>query len=618
MKYDFSLPSAPLAPRNLLNPRKKKNFCLQIVCAGKVTEIMTILKENLSDFKEKFEQAQKLIEECKSDTLEPYKNHYKSRDILIDLETKLEKVIGETEDSRDKLMFRAILGCIQKDVGKINSFVEETNQAEVYLNNSLELLEADKLEPEAVIVVVDTLNQLGILWSKLQDNDKSKEYLLKAEQTAKDFKDTGKQPLTIFDVFGSSDEVEKGKGEESLEKTCTLTFFYLAQVFGAAGDLESSGKYCHLTLKRQLELNDYEPVEWALNAATLSQFYFGKNMLKQSRHLLAAANDMLGNYSDELEKKELTEDQRAAAVENLKHRTADVDLCYAKYCIYILTTSIERLMQEKEESSKETDAIQFQVNEQCESFNLDLSLYEREITDEFVLTFDDAKEVFIAAQSYLNKAKEYYTLENEASQHARIIQDHAHLYKYLAFFEDDAGTQAKLHKRRADQLEGVLTQLNQTYYMNICRELLFELGLTYSDMLDIKCDQMKFNEVQPTALSKINSLCHKAIKKFQEFEDTYRDKKTGVVPYTLDVDELQVVACANFNLGRLYYKIITPDKRMQLDNTSNSFKHYQIFIDFCERHKEIGERMKGELGVTKNMCELLPLKIKKLMDEVDQ
>lgn len=579
---------------------------------------MTILKEQLSDIKEKFELAQKLVEECKSDTLEPYKNHYKSREILTDLEVKLEKIISETSDSKDLLVFQSILGYVLKDIGRINSFVEETDASLAYLNKSLNLLESNQLEPEVIICYVDTLNQLGILWSKLQDNEKSKEFLVKSEKTADNFKATDKKPLTIFDIFGTSDEIEKGKGEESLEKTCTLTFFYLAQVYGTAGELETSGKYCHLTLKRQLDLNDYEPVDWALNAATLSQYYFGKNMLKQSRHLLAAANYMLGNYADELEKKELTEDQRAAALENLKHRTADVDLCYAKYCIYILTTSIERLMQEKEESKKETDPVQFKLNDECEKFFIDLSLYEREITDDFVLTFEDAKEVFLAAQSYLNKAKEYYSLENEASQHARIVQDYAHLFKHLAFFEEDSSIQSKLHKRRADQLEGILSQLNITYYMNICRELMFELGLTYSDMLDIKNDQLKFNDVQPTALSKINSLCHKAINKFQDFINTYKDKNTGTIPESLDVDELQVVACANFNLGRLFYKIITPDKRMQLDNTSNSYKHYMIFIDYCDKHKTIAERMQGELGVTKSMCELLPLKIKKLMDEINQ
>ena len=579
---------------------------------------MTILKEQLSDLKEKFEQAQKLIEECKSDTLEPYKHPYKAREILLELESKIEKNISETGDGSDLLVYRAILGCILKDVGKINSFVDETSQADVYLHKSLNLLKENQLEPEVIICYVDTLNQLGILWSKLQDIEKSKEFLLKSEKVAKEFTETSKVPLTIFDVFGTSDEVEKGKGEESLEKTCTLTFFYLAQVYGTEGDLETSGKYCHLTLKRQLELKDYEPIDWALNSATLSQYYFGKNMLKQSRHLLAAAIYMLGTYIDELEKKELTPDQRAAAMENLKHRSADIDLCYAKYCLYIMTTSIDRLMQEKEESSKESDPEQFQIRTSYEKFDLDLSLYEREIVDEFVLTFEDAKEVFLAAQSYLNKAKEYYSLENEASQHARIVQDYAHLFKHLAFFEEDPSTQSKLHKRRADQLEGVLNQLNQTYYMNICRELMFELGLTFSDMLDIKCDQMKFNEVQPNALSKVNVLCHKAIKKFKDFEDSYRDKKTCEVPETLDVDELQVVACANFNLGRLYYKIITPDKRMQFENTSSSYKHYMIFIAYCDKHATIAERMKGELGVTRNMCELLPLKIKKLMDEINQ
>lgn len=539
-----------------------------------------------------------------------------ARDLLSELETKLEKIMGETSDQRDLLVYRAILGNVLTDIGKINSFVEESNQAETYLKKSLDLLATDQLEPEVVISYVDTLNQLGILWSKLQDNDKSRDFLLEGEKVAKAFKETSKKPLTIFDVLGTSDEIEKGKGEESLEKICTLTFFYLAQVYGSLGEMEESGKYCHQTLKRQLELKDYEPIEWALNAATLSQYYFGKNMLKQSRHLLAASSYMLADYSDQLEKKELTQDQRAAAIEQLKHRSADVDLCFAKYCIYILTTSIERLMQEQEESSKETDPKQFQLSDQCERFSLELYLYERDITDDFVLTFEDAKEVFLSAQSYLNKAKEYYSLESEASQHARIIQDYAHLFKYLAFFEEDSSTQAKLHKRRADQLEELLVQLNQTYYMNICRELMFELGLTYSDILDIKCDQMKFNEVHPNSLSKINTLCHKAIKKFQDFEGTYKDKKTGEIPANLDVDELQVVACANFNLGRLFYKIITPDKRMQLENTNNSYKHYKIFIDYCEKNPTVGERMKGELGVTRNMCELLPLKVRKLMDEI--
>lgn len=579
---------------------------------------MTIPKETLSDYKEKYEQSLKLVDDCKPDSLEPYKNHYKSRDILLELETKLDGLIEATTDQTDLLTYKSIAGSVLKEIAKLCSFVEETGTAETYLKKSLDLVEPLKYEPEIIICYLDTLNQLGILYSKLLDNEKSQEFLLKCEAAVEEFKSAGRQPLTIFDVFGTSDEVEQGKGSDALEKTLTLTYFYLAQVFGTAGELERSARYCHFTLKRQLEFADYEPVDWALNAATLSQYYFGKNMLSQSRHLLAASVQMLDQFADELAAKELTREQREAAEENLKHRRADVHYCFAKYCIYILTTSIERLMQDKEESSKDTDDARYLVNESCDRFKMDLELYERVVCAEFVLTFEDAKEVFMTAQDYLNLAKEYYTLESEASQHARIVQDHATLFKRLAFFEEDPSTQAKLHKRRADQLEGILAQLNPSYYMNIVRELLFELALTYSDMLDIKCDIMKFSDVQPAALSKINAICHKAIGKFLEFEDTYRHKETRQIPASTDVDELQLIACANFNLGRLHYKFITPDKQMQLDNVTKSYNHYKVFIEYCEKHREIAEVMKGELGVTKNMCDLLPIKMRKLQEEINK
>lgn len=137
-------------------------------------------------------------------------------------------------------------------------------------------------------------------------------------------------------------------------------------------------------------------------------------------------------------------------------------------------------------------------------------------------------------------------------------------------------------------------------------------------MLDIKCEKLKYEEVQPQILSKINKLCHKAIEKFQQFIDSYKDKATNKVPSTLDIDDYQAIACAYFNLGRLNYKIITPDKKMQLEFTQKSHQNYKTFLDYCEKHKEVAERMKGEKGVTQSMVELLPHKIKKLMDEMSQ
>lgn len=101
---------------------------------------------------------------------------------------------------------------------------------------------------------------MGILGSTRQKIEESKQYLVQAESLYQEFKNLNISPLTISDIFGT--EIEQGKGEINLEKIHTLSLYYLAQVFGQEGDLHTSAHYCHLTLKRQLEFNDYEPIDW--------------------------------------------------------------------------------------------------------------------------------------------------------------------------------------------------------------------------------------------------------------------------------------------------------------------------------------------------------------------
>lgn len=73
----------------------------------------------------------------------------------------------------------------------------------------------------------------------------------------------------------------RGESKETVvfsrfEKAYTHTLYYLAQVYQHLEMIEKAAQYCHTTLKRQLEYCGYYPVEWALNAATLSQYYLSK------------------------------------------------------------------------------------------------------------------------------------------------------------------------------------------------------------------------------------------------------------------------------------------------------------------------------------------------------
>lgn len=243
--------------------------------------------------------------------------------------------------------------------------------------------------------------------------------------------------------------------------------------------------------------------------------------------------------------------------------------------------------------------------------------YENVITDRYLLDVDDARPVFLMLQNWIEKAKIYYTSETEATEYSKIIQDYSTGYKHLAFFESDPSNQAKMHKRRIDLLEGLLELLNKIFYMNIVREVLYELGTAYSNILDIKLDTLEgtsANGPNPSVLKKINDLCTKTLKSFQEYISTYYEAKTEKLKSDLDVDELKPIAFAHFQIARIYNKFITPDKNLQASNVGNCLKNYQKFIAICEEHKNVGDAMKAEVAISKEMVTLLPLKLRRLIE----
>ncbi|XP_053665390.1 KIF-binding protein [Anopheles marshallii] len=584
---------------------------------------MKVTKENLSDIREEYEKAHRYIdEESKNDPpTEPFRSHYIARDILNSALRKV-RTLSEALDTQSDVAttVRCIHGNILKDIAKITIFVEEPRGEEL-LKEALELIEADCEKEPAINVRIEILNQLGIMACNQSNFAESKQYLEQAKDIYFETKELDREPLTMADLFGTKEEVEKGKGLKLLESNHTLTLYYLAQVFGFLDNLADSAQYCHMTLQRQLEYNEYEHVDWALNAVTLSQFYFPQNHLSQARHLLAASTFMLNRYETEVVEKITNATERAEKEETLRYRMADVGRCWAKYGLHILTTSKERLSADDEPNEDGTAKPLLTPVRKVNRFRgLDLAAYEGQVTDEFCLTFDDAKLVMLNSLSWLNKAKEYYTKETEASQYAKILQDVASLYKHLAFFEEDDSNQCKLYKRGADQLEEIVEILNATYYQTICREAWYELGLTYSNMLNVKLGQL--DEMQskdrptPHALNKINHLCERSIRNFKKFIESYKiDLEMLELPESVGEDEIQPILYAMFHIGRLYYRTITPDKRLKLKNTENSLFYYNRFVECC-RDEQMRALFGQELGVCKEIITLLPLKIEKLKTEI--
>lgn len=308
---------------------------------------MPFNKEHLTDYKEQYEKAEKLVEEeSKHDPeTEPFRSHYAARDVLVELQNNLKNVLIDADpESEESRTITYILGYIYKDTGRICVWTEELAAGEEYLKKCVFLLEPWKMQPECVNAYIGALNQIGILWSNRQNAKESQKYLSQAEELYKQFKESGLVPLTIYDIFGTKDEIENGKGLDVLEKTHTLTLYYLAQIIGCLGDLHTSAVYCHTTLKRQLEFDDYEHIDWALNAATLSQYFFNQNRNTESRHHLAAAQYMLDKHELQMYQPDMNEEARAAVLETFHHRSADVMRCWAKYGLNLMLESKNRLL----------------------------------------------------------------------------------------------------------------------------------------------------------------------------------------------------------------------------------------------------------------------------------
>lgn len=591
---------------------------------------MLIPKEVIGDYKELFEKANKLVEQDSrlDPATDPYRSHYKARDVLFDLKKQLEDQLisvqaSEADGGDEEIYYKSLLGYVYRDLGRIHTYTEEPSEGEKFLKRCLEIVTPYKERADGIIPFVGAINELSILFGTRQEYKQAVDILLQAAETYEKFKASGAIALALVDLYDPPDELQAAFGAKELESLYTLCCFYLAQMYGHIDEPEKSAQFCHRTLRRQLESKSYDAIDFALNTATLSQYYIGKERFKEARHHLAAATVIMSEHEANMFKPEMSEQQRADHKETFKHRYADVARCWAKYGLHLLGLSKERLMHDDEEEDEAAKlakaAEQLKVIEDDYRFeDLNLTALESRISCDYCLTFDDAKLVFHFVNEWLDVAKDYYKADTEATEYARIMQDYAEAYEHIAFFEENPENQAKMQKRRAKYLEDILELLDPVHYLKICRECWYVAGQAHAAILDVRLDSIKAKKSpQPDDVKKVNQCCMKAIKHFESYMKSYLVTPTSGAPISsgqwrsnIEEEELRLMLYAHFHTGRLYYKLISTNPHQQLEQLIQCQSYYKRFSDACEQHKEAAGPLHGEMGVVREMLELLPLKIK--------
>ncbi|XP_048465104.1 KIF-binding protein [Rhincodon typus] len=444
----------------------------------------------------------------------------------------------------------------------------------------------------------------------------------------------GIPPLDTHEHFlGEEERLTEQERHKRFEKVYTHTLYYLAQVYKHLDMNEKAAWYCHTTLQRQLQFTHYNPVEWAINAATLSQYYITKQLYMEGRLCLAAASvifNQAGGTSSESPAEESEEERDHR--DQLQQKKAEIARCWIKYCLNLLQDSRKLLEDDvgemdydrqeelkirlkKEEEEKEQGRKSAVMFGSSETFDLIQSVEEK-VSCIYPVDFSNARDVFLVGQNYVQEAKEFFQLDDHVTDHIEVVQDHSALFKVLAFFEEDQERRCKMHKRRIDMLEAVYAELNPQYYLLVCRQLQFEIADTYYEMMELKVSiANRLDELDSHNIKKINHLAQSAVTYYTLFLDSLKNSEKKF-PEKLEADVLRPALVCKFRIGWLYSKMITSDPKLQLTNLQQSVECYRFVVDYCETHPEATKVMEPELELCVEMATLLPARMEKLKAKI--
>ncbi|XDV50236.1 hypothetical protein PO909_019324 [Leuciscus waleckii] len=610
---------------------------------------------------EKFRLAHELseIESKKDPENNPFRSKYKARDLFKEIHCSLKKnqieEEGEVDNGADSESSQtgdgepgndfgkayagdspaglrvARLAVVQYHLGVNHIETEELSAGEEHLMTCMKLIDKCTTTRENVSLFIQARNQLGILWAGRDEIEKAQGFLEIAETMYLLYmKEDGQPPLDLQDFFvPQGEELSQQEKTRRFEMAYTHTLYYLAQVYKNLQQYERAGQYCHSTLQRQLEYKQFVPLEWAINAATLSQYYITKTRYMEARHCLAAAS-VIATLAGEIPSEAAAKESEAEFEkrEELLQKRAEIARCWIKYCLNLLQDAKKllednvgeldsdrqeelkraRRNEEEEKEKGRKSAILFGSSDTFDS----ICSLEEKVSSMLPLDFEEARGIFLVGQGYVAQAKEYFEMDGHVTDHIEILQDHSALFKVLAFFEEDLERRCKMHKRRVDMLEPVCKDLNAQYYLLICRQLQFELAETYYEMMDLKLAVAdKQDQPDVHTIKKFNLLCSSSTKYYQMFLDSVRSPE-GKFPEKLEDDLLRPALVAKFRVARLQSKLISSNPASQLENLSLSLESYKFVVQYCEENPEAKDVVETELELSVEMVSLLPLKINRI------
>nr|XP_012235511.1 PREDICTED: KIF1-binding protein homolog [Linepithema humile] len=257
------------------------------------------------------------------------------------------------------------------------------------------------------------------------------------------------------------------------------------------------------------------PFYWAMTSINLFQYFVHSYRFIEARNHMIAAEYMMKMFHEQVIEP-LSNEEIDAELYSLLQKLDNigynnVNKFWGIYGAELLTASTNKLLhiEENNEPSETDNSKSESVMKSKDLTKLlifsderkDFEGFAAHFPDECVSNLNDAKSIFVNVLKCFDTVKKYFTIKEYPTDFLDISIATSKVYKCLATFEQDKSRQIKLHKRRAETLRNISSELE-----NICREklrsplfffpirkLLIEDLICDMTILDIKTAHLQLN-----------------------------------------------------------------------------------------------------------------------------
>ena len=516
-----------------------------------------------------------------------------------------------------EIIYTSISGLLYYYLGAFNASNEDPSVCEEPFTKSIKYFNSlpTKVKMKFVNYYQEIFNNLGIIYYNRGEIKKGLEHFAKAEQIYNTFflnltKDNDNKfifsnDLSAFlnnicdensiNMLYNFETADFEKNKKIFEHNYTLTIFYFAQAFTKLNFRKKAIHFCSVTLKRQIENNEYDLKDAVNNCINLSDFYLETQNFAQTEYILKCALSLIPQ--DKTQKKKLR---------------ASVQAQLGKY--YLERLKLALLLVRKNTSIANEKNLDELVNKKQFLINNLTNIEFPKIKD--IQNLEDAKSIFRKGNTQLKRALQVFVMDGYVTDHIKITQTISQLYKYLILFESDNSRIYSMEDRRINLLEPMVKAINHKVYVIQWQEISLELAEIFCELFESNYEIFRKypKKIEQKKIEEINEFAKKSLFYYEDIIG-YIENEYGKETEKKFEDFITIITIKS-NIARLYSKIIfISDIKKRVESLKKSLDIYKQVYELLKGAKNIfGD--KEELAENLNMCEemigMLPIKIDKI------